>query len=109
MWNLKAKKEQQLRPYGDAIARIIAGKINLLQQRIVHLLQPWDQRYSIGKKKILLLIFCMACSGYCGNLLIRALSGKADHVAIPLGRIPPVAKPPPFYRPKDSVRMNPDQ
>jgi hypothetical protein len=109
MWDLKAKKEQQLRPYWDAIARIIAGKINMLQQRIVHLLQQCDRRYSIGKKKILLLIFCMTCGGYCGNLFISALSGKANHVVIPFGHIPPVAKPPPFYRPKDSVRVNPDQ
>jgi hypothetical protein len=97
MWNLKVKKEQQSYSYGDAIARTLADKIIVLQQRIVRILQRWDRRYSIRQKKIRLLIFCMICGSYCGYLLTDALFRKINGVTIP-----PVAQPPPFYRHRDS-------
>ena len=93
-----------MRPYRDAIARMIADKIMGLQRSIIKILQQWDRRYSVRQKKILLLVFCITCSGYCGYLLIDALCGKANNAAISAGYIRPVTKPPPYRREKDSIQ-----
>ncbi|WP_214072591.1 hypothetical protein [Mucilaginibacter sp. dw_454] len=103
MWKLKTKKEQQSRPYRDAIARIIAEKIIALQQCIVRLLQQCERRYSVAQKKILFLLFCMLCSAWCSHLFFHALSGKAN-IPLSFGHVPPVTKPPPTVRPKDSIQ-----
>jgi len=104
MRNLKVKKERQPAPFRDAIARMIADKIMVFQRAIIKILQQWDRRYSVRQKKILLLVFCIACSNYCGYLLIAALYGKANNAAISARYIPPVAKPPPYRREKDSMQ-----
>jgi uncharacterized membrane protein len=103
MWNLKVKKEQQLRPYRDAIARMVAEKIIALQHRIVHLLQRWDRQLSITQKKALLLIFCMVSSTYCSYLFFHALSGKAN-MAISFRHVPPVTKPPPSRKKRIAIK-----
>lgn len=105
MLNLKAKKEQQLRPCRDAIARIIAEKIIALQHSIVHWLQQWDRCRSVRQKKALLIIFCLVSGAYCSYLFCHALSGKAN-VAISFGHVPPVTKPPPSRREKDNIQRN---
>jgi hypothetical protein len=97
MWNLKAKKERQLRPYRDAIARIIADRIFILQQCIVHLLQRFDRRSSIRQKKALLLFFCLANSSYCSYLFCSAVFVKKN---AGIARYAPVAKPPPIVHEK---------
>jgi len=104
MRNLKVKKEHQPASFRDAIARMIADKITVLQCSIIKILQQWDRRYSVRQKKILLLVFCAAFGGYCGYLLINAMYGKANSAAISAGYIPPVAKPPPYRREKDSIQ-----
>ena len=83
-----------MRPYRDAIARIIAEKIIALQHSIVHWLQQWDRCRSVKQKKALLLIFCLVSGAYCSYLFYQALSRKAN-VAISFGHVPPVTKPPP--------------
>lgn len=94
-----------MRPYRDAIAQKIAEKIIILQQIIVHRLQQWERRSSVRQKKALLLIFCLVCGSYCSYLFCHALSGKAN-IAISFGHAPPVNKPPPSRREKDSIHRN---
>jgi hypothetical protein len=104
MWSLKAKKEPRLCPYRDALACMIMDWINILQRNIISLLQRWDRKTTVIQKKIAVMVFCIACGGYCTYLLGHALFAKAGAVAIRYEPIPPVAQPPPFYRDKDSVR-----
>jgi hypothetical protein len=103
MPNLKAKKGHEMHPYRDAIAKKIAEKTNRLQHKIVQLLQQWDRRSSVKQKKAVLLLFCLGCSTCCSYMFFHALSGKAN-MAISFGHIPPLTKPPPSRRGKDSTQ-----
>jgi hypothetical protein len=105
MRSFKAKKEQRSAPFRDAIARIIAAKIDLLQREIVRFLQQCDRRSTIRQKKILLVVFCLVCGGYCGYLLGHTLFAKTAATVMRYAPISPVAQPPPLsalkpYRPK---------
>lgn len=73
MWNLRAKKEQQLRPYRDAIARKIAGRLVWLQQRIVQFLQRADQRLPLIWKKAIFIAFIVASSAWCSYTFFIAV------------------------------------
>ncbi len=103
MRSFRAKKERQSAPFRDAIARIIADKIDLVQQRIVRLLQQWDRSSTNKQKKILLVVFCLVCSFYCSYLLGHALFAKTRATVARYAPIPLVAQPPPFYLHKDRI------
>lgn len=102
MWNFKAKKERQSAPFREAIAQIIADKIDVVQRKIIQLLQQWDRRSTIKQKKILLVIFCLACGSYYGYLLGHALFAKTGATVTRYAPIAPVAQPPPFCPRKDN-------